>query len=103
MADHLTSFVDQADPGHSQRAHDDDLAIIVAAVGCRSAGEAGIGGLHDDDLVRRGAGLEYFPLFDEVAGLNDGQCRPCSESETGTVTARACSARQHMATPDNRP
>ena len=25
----------------------DDLAIVIAAVGCRSAGEARIGGLHD--------------------------------------------------------
>ena len=103
MADHLTPFVDEVDPGHAARAHDDDFAIIIAAVGCRAARDAGIGGLHDDDLVRRGAGLQHSPLLDEVAWPNDGQCRPRSESEARAVTARAFRTRQHIATPDDRP
>jgi hypothetical protein len=31
-----------------------------------------IGSLHDDNLVRDSAGLQYPPLFDKIAGPNDG-------------------------------
>src|SRR5229473_8169323 len=102
MADYLTSFLDQADSGNAERAHDNDVAIIVATVRRRAPGKAGIGSLHDDDLVRRGAGFEYSPLLDKVAGPNYGQGRTVPKSEAHTVAERAFGLCQHMARTDDR-
>src|SRR5262249_55807205 len=103
MADHLPSFVDQADPCQALRTHDDDLAIIIATVGGRATREAGIGSLHYDDLVRLRAGLQHSPLLNEAARPNNGERRPISESEPRSVTARAFRVRQYVSTTDDRP
>src|SRR5229473_5313393 len=102
MADYLTSFLDQADSGNAERAHDNDVAIIVALVRRRAPGKAGIGSLHDDDLVRRDAGFEYSPLLDKVAGPNYSQSRAVPKSEAHTVPESAVGLCQHVARTDDR-
>ena len=42
-----------------------NIAIEVVAIGRGTAGEAGIGCLHQDDLVGSDARLEHAPLLDE--------------------------------------
>src|SRR5215470_8066977 len=101
MADYLTSFVDQADSGYSESAHDDDVAVIVATVRRRTSSEAGIGRLHNDDLVRRDTGLEHSPLLDKVAGPNYCQDRSISKSEAPAVAQRATRLCQHLARTDD--
>src|SRR6266702_2331719 len=97
MTDYLTSFPDYADPGNAERAHDNDVSIVVAAVRRRATGKASIGSLHDDDLVRRDAGIEDSPLLDKVAGPNYGQGRTTPKSEARTVAERALGRCQHLA------
>src|SRR4029077_2839434 len=101
MADDLTPFVDQADSSNAQRAHDDDPAIIVAAVRRRPTRKPGVRCLHDDDLVCRDTGFEHSPLLNEVAGPNDCQDWTVSESEALTVAKCAFGSGQHMARTDN--
>ena len=100
-ADHLASVADKTDLGHAQRTHDDHVAIIIAAVRRRAAREAGIGGLHNDDFVRRNAGPQYLPLLDETAWSNNHQRRPGPEPKAGTIGTCSGGARQHMARPDD--
>src|ERR1700736_5295217 len=101
MADYLTSFVDQTDSGDAERADDNDVAIIVAAVGSRAARKAGIGSLHDDDFVRRGAGFEYSPLLDKVARPSYSQGRTVPKPEAHTIAQRAFGLRQYVARADD--
>ena len=88
MADDLPAFVDQADRRQAQRIHDYDITIIVGTIRGRATRKAGVGGLHDDDLVCRRADLEHPPLLDEAPRTDDGQRRPVSTPEAGAVTAR---------------
>lgn len=90
MADDLTTSIDQADFGDAERAHNNSVAIIIAAIGRRPAGKARVGTLHDDDFARRNAGFEQSPLFDEVAGSNNGKDWTVSESEALPVAIRIC-------------
>ena len=101
MADYLPSFIDQANPGYPQSAHDDNVAVIVATVRRRTSSEAGIGRLHNDDFVRRDTGLEHFPLLDKVAGPNYGQDWSISKSEAPAVAERAAGFGQHVARTDD--
>src|SRR5215471_287020 len=101
MADYLTSFLDQADSGNAERAHDNDVAIIIAAVRRRASGEAGIGSLHDDDLVRRNTCFEHSPLLDKVAGPNYAQDRSVPQAEAPTVAQRAPGLCQHVPRTDD--
>src|SRR6266478_10058207 len=101
MADYLTSFLDQADSGNAERADDHDVAIIVAAVRRRAPGKAGIGSLHDDDLVRCDAGFEHSPLLDKVSRPNYGQGRTVPKSEAHTVAERAFGLCQYVARTDD--
>src|SRR5580704_4297328 len=101
MADYLKSFVDQTDSGDAERADDNDVAIIVAAVRSRAAGKAGIGTLHDDDLVRRDARFEHSPLLDKVARPNYRQGRAVPKPEAHAIAQRAFGLREHVARADD--
>ena len=78
-------------------------AIIVVAIRRRSAGQAGIGRLHDDDLAGGDAGQQNLPLLDERAGPYHGQRRSVAEPESRAVATRAGVAGQDMFRPDDRP
>jgi hypothetical protein len=71
-----------------QRADDDDVAIVAVGRGCRSAGETGVGGLQDDDLVGRDAGAQHAPLFDQRTGTHHRQCCAADGAKTVAETFR---------------
>jgi hypothetical protein len=89
VADHLPAFINQADLRQAQRTHDYDIAIIVRTIRGRATRKASVGGLHDDDLVCRRAGLDDPPLLDEAPRTDDGQRGSASKPEADAVTARA--------------
>jgi hypothetical protein len=101
MADNLASFIDQADFGDAEGANDNDVAIIITPVRRRASSQAGIGCLHDNDLVRRDTGLEHSPLLAKVAGPNYRQDWPISKSEAPTVAEGSTGLSQHVAGTDD--
>ena len=72
-ADHLLAVVQHLNMVEAQGADDDDLAVIVVAAGGRSFGQAGIGGLHDDDFVGGHAGLQNAPQLQQAGGKRHRQ------------------------------
>jgi len=101
-ADHLPAFVDQMHLRHAQRADDDDLPVVVIAVGGRASREPGVCRLHNDNLIGRHTRIEYFPLFDKAPWPHDRQHRTAAESETCPILSGALRARQNVAISHDR-
>src|ERR1017187_8099215 len=101
-ADHLPAFVDQMYLRHAKRADDDDLPVVVVAVGGRTSREPGVCGLHNDNLIGRRTRIEHFPLFDKAPRPHDRQHRTAAEPETCPILSGALRDRQNVAISHNR-
>ncbi len=96
----LPPVADQMDSRQPAQA-DDDHGPVIAAIGGRSAGQAGIGGLGDHDHAGRHAGLQDPPLFDQAAGLDHCEHRPLAKAEALAKAPRRPVARQQVAAADD--
>ena len=96
QANHLASL---ADRHHCGQAHciDDDNRPVVTAPGCGTPGQAGVRGLRDDDMVRRDAGLEGVPQFQQRARPDHCHCCAASFAIAGQITRRCRPAGQDIA------
>ena len=65
-----------------ERADDDDLTIVVVAVGGRASGHTCVCGLADDNAVSRHSGLKYLPERQQGGGLKDRQRRALTKANT---------------------
>src|SRR5512144_109449 len=101
-ADHLPAFIDQMHLRHAKRADDDDLPVIVVAVGSRTSREPGVCGLHNNNLVGRHTRIEHFPLFDKAPWPHARQHRTAAEPETCPILSGALRARQNVAISHDR-
>ena len=81
--------VDQPHLRHAERADDDDLPVIVAAIRRRSTRQAGIGRLHDDDLACGGAGQQTFHCSTSEPGRTTASAGPLPTGIPSAVAARA--------------
>ena len=97
QADDLAAAVDQVDAREAAQADEDDLAVVVVAPGGRAAGEAGVGGLEDDDAPGGDRGVQYAPLLDEAAGADHRRDRAVAVAEAAGVAAGVAFGGQDVA------
>src|SRR5690349_7240250 len=100
QANGLTAAVDQVNAFQPKRADDDDVAIIIVAVWRGPAGQARVGGLHEDDLVGGGAGQQDAPLLDQRAGTDDRKNLAFAITVAAAVTLCRSGASQYVSSTD---
>src|SRR6516162_1005057 len=79
---------------------DNDIAIILA-VWSRAFRQAGIRGLHNDDLAGGYAGLKNLPELKQSAWKNNGLGLTSPRSKPRSVPFGPTGVRVHMTAPDN--
>jgi hypothetical protein len=62
---HLLAFVQHVQFIQTQGTDDNDIAVVVVAVGGRAFGKTGIGCLHQDDFIRLNASAENAPQLQQ--------------------------------------
>ncbi|MNX64064.1 hypothetical protein D3C86_950810 [compost metagenome] len=72
QANHLLPIADKLDARNAQRVDQDDVAVVMIAVGGGTPGQAGVGCLHDDDAAGLHYGLQHAPLFQQGARPHHG-------------------------------
>jgi hypothetical protein len=101
QAHNLFAVVEQMQSGDAHGVDQDDATIIVVAVGRRSAGQASVGRLHDDDLVGGNARLQYAPLLNQGAGTDHSDDRAAAKPESSAEPTSALRVRQNMRPADD--
>ena len=96
QADDLAAILDQMHRRDPQRADDDDVPVVVVAVGGRASREARICSLHQDDLAGGGARLQHSPLLNQGARAGDGQDLAAAKAVAPSERRGASGSRQHM-------
>ena len=85
VANDLRAVVDQIGAIDAQGIDDHYRAIIIIAIGCGAAGEAGVGRLADDNDIGGVAGFDHFPLFDHIGGQHHGEGIARTKTKSGAV------------------
>ena len=73
QTDDLFVVVDGLDDVHPHGVHNHDVAVVIVAVGGRTARQTGIRRLRNHNHVRFDAGLQNFPHFQNGSGANHRQ------------------------------
>ncbi len=63
ISQHLFAFADDVQFIQTQGADNDNLAVVIITARRRSFGQAGIGGLHEDNFICGDASVEDAPQF----------------------------------------
>jgi len=98
---HLRATLHQMHPGDPAHRDDNDRAVIAVAVGRRSAGEAGVARLRDQNRSRFDHGLRDLPQLDQRPRPHHREHRPGAEAVAGAETVRLGIAGQHMPAADH--
>ncbi|CWP82575.1 Uncharacterised protein [Neisseria meningitidis] len=85
QADDLFVVVDGLDDVHPHGVHNHDVAVVIVAVGGRTAGQSGIRRLRNHNHVCFDARLQNFPHFQNASGANHRQRLTLAEAVTLAV------------------
>ncbi len=98
---HLLAVIQYLNMIEPQGADNDNLTVIILAAGGRAFGQAGVGRLHNDNLIGGDAGLQDLPQLQQTGREHDGQCLATAGAETFAITFGATLAGQHLRVADD--
>ncbi|MNS48449.1 hypothetical protein D3C72_810230 [compost metagenome] len=101
QANHLFAIADKLDAWNAQRVDQDDVAVVLIAVGGGTPGQAGVGRLHDDDAAGLHRGLQHAPLLQQGAGPHHGKDFAFAGAMAPAKAARGRIAGQYMGGADH--